>query len=299
MRPVLRTLLVTAIALLALPALATAAPTATRGIVVQRDARGGTVVLARSGHGLRRVRIVSHKRLAMGTLVRIHGSRVSVFGSTGTAVVQGVAAAGPAAEIQGTVLAQSATSLTLSVDGFPAGLAIALGTQTIPTLAVGTPVEVHVSLGPDPANANGIVLTLVSLHVEQGDNGHGSGANASDVRAEGAVTALTEAGPAGGATGSITVAGEHGTVTFVIPAGFGATGVVVGDRVEARGTAAATAGAAPTLVRLEGGKNHGDSGDDDNGGDDDGGNGGNGGGSGSFGSGGGSGSGSGGSSGNN
>jgi hypothetical protein len=57
-------------------------------------------------------------------------------------------------------------------------------------------------------------------------------------------------------------------VTFALPAGFGPTGAVVGDKVEARGTPAATAGGLPTLVRLEGGSNEqGHSGDDD--GDDD------------------------------
>ena len=47
----------------------------------------------------------------------------------------------------------------------------------------------------------------------------------------------------GGADGSITIDGEHGVVTFVIPAGFGATGVMVGDEVEAKGTASTTPGA--------------------------------------------------------
>ena len=56
----------------------------------------------------------------------------------------------------------------------------------------------------------------------------------------------------GGADGSITIDGEHGVVTFVIPAGFGATGVMVGDEVEAKGTASTTPGAKPTLVRIEG-----------------------------------------------
>ena len=81
------------------------------------------------------------------------------------------------------------------------------------------------------------------------------------------MTAVTEAGPAGGAPGSITVLDEHGPVTFVIPAGFGPTGAVVGGKVEARGTAATTAGGNPTLVRLEGSGDHqnndsGDSGDE-------------------------------------
>jgi hypothetical protein len=72
----------------------------------------------------------------------------------------------------------------------------------------------------------------------------------------------------GGAGGSITIDGEHGVVTFVIPAGFGATGVKPGDDVEAKGTASATPGGNPTLVRLEGGNNDdnsGNSGGDDSG----------------------------------
>jgi hypothetical protein len=166
----------------------------------------------------------------------------------------------PSAELRGTVLVQTASTLQVSVAGFPAGLTIALGTQTIPALAVGTPIEARVSLGPDPANPAGIVLTLVSLHVENGDTAQGA-PSATCVKAEGQVTAVTEAGATGGAPGSISILGEHGSVTFVIPAGFGPTNAVVGDQVEARGTASATPGDNPTLVRLEGaGDHHGDSG---------------------------------------
>jgi hypothetical protein len=264
MRHLLRTLLVALVAALALPALAAATPPGTSGVVVQRDDRGGATVLARSGHALRRLRIVSHHRLALGTVVRIRGSRVAVLGSSTTGTVQGVPAAGPSFELSGTVLAQSATQLALRVDGFPSGLAIRLGNATIPTLPVGTPVEVRVSLGPDPANPNGVVLTLAALHVED----HAAPAQgAFDVRAEGAVTALVEPGPAGGANGSITIAGEHGIVTFTIPAGTGPTGVSVGDRVEARGSDDGSPGATPILSRLEGTHDHsghGRSGDDGN-----------------------------------
>ena len=82
---------------------------------------------------------------------------------------------------------------------------------------------------------------------------------------------MTEAGGIGFDPGSITIMGEHGSVTFVIPAGFGPTGVVVGDKVEARGTPAATLDGQPTLTRLESKSDHSGSG---NGGDegDDGGN---------------------------
>ena len=67
----------------------------------------------------------------------------------------------------------------------------------------------------------------------------------------------------GGTDGSITIDGEHGVVTFVIPAGFGATGVKPGDDVEAKGTASATPGGNPTLVRLEGGNNNDEAGNND------------------------------------
>jgi hypothetical protein len=163
------------------------------------------------------------------------------------------------AEVRGTVLSQDATTLRLNVPGFPAGLAIALGGKTIPVLAVNTPVEARVALGPDPSNPNAIVLTLVSLHVEdnQGDEQHGD-----FVKAEGNVTAVTEAGAQ---PGSITIDGEHGVVTFVIPVGFGPTGVVIGDEVEAKGTPAATPGGQPTLVRLESNHDSGGSGSGDDG----------------------------------
>jgi copper(I)-binding protein len=169
----------------------------------------------------------------------------------------------PTAELHGTVLSQDAAVLRLTVPGFSAGLAIALVPgQTIPALPVGTPVDVRVSIGPGPGGV-GIVLTLVSLQAEQSNSNQQGGGDGSFVKADGQITALTEAGPVGGAAGSLTVLGEHGSVTFVIPAGFGPTGAVVGDTVEARGTASTTAGGNPTLVKLEGGgDNQGDSSDD-------------------------------------
>jgi hypothetical protein len=301
MRHLSRVLLAAAVAALAVPALASAAPAATNGTVVQRDARGGALVLATQNGALQRVQLSNPNRFAMGSVVQVRGSSVRVLGHSHRARVHGVvlhrgdgsyslAADGtvlsvnsatpppvgqqvtatvqvgptalscnhshvhvddtqaPSAEVRGTVLSQDATSLRLSVFGFASGLTIALGGQTIPTLAAGTQVEARVSLGPDPANPNGIVLTLVSLRVDDNNDGPAHG---TFVKAEGQVTAVTEAGPTGGAAGSITIAGEQGDVTFVIPAGFGATGVAVGDEVEAKGTAAATAGGQPTLVRLE------------------------------------------------
>jgi hypothetical protein len=92
------------------------------------------------------------------------------------------------------------------------------------------------------------MLSLVSLRIDDDNEHHGDLAGA-NVKAEGAVTQVMEATPT--AAGSITIDGEHGIVTFAIPIGFGATGVMVGDDVEAWGTAA-VAPALPTLVRLEG-----------------------------------------------
>jgi len=315
-----RALLLAALAALAVPALANAATTSTRGIVVQRDAAAGSLVLASKGGVLHRIQVTSPRRFTMGAVLQVRGSKISVVGRSRSATVRGVVmrrsrhayalagngavlavatptppAAGqqvtatvqvsptalsdddgdvqvadtsaPSAELHGTVLSQDASTLRINVNGFPAGLAIALAGQTIPTLAVGTPIEARVTLGPDPANPAGIVLTLVSLHADSGGNGQGGGEHGSSVKAEGQVSAIAEAGAAGGAPGSITILDEHGPVTFVIPAGFGPTGAIVGAKVEAHGTPAATAGGAPTLVRLEvaGGDQGDDSGDDDGG----------------------------------
>jgi hypothetical protein len=307
MRNLSRFLVAAAVVALAAPAMASAAQTGTaktgtRGTVVQRDARAGAVVLATRSGDLQRVKLAKPNRLAMGAVVQVRGSKVSVVGRSRKAKVHGVvvrrnrhsyALAGngsvlaintatppPAgqqitatvqvtptelsdddgdvevddheaasAKVRGTVLSQDASTLRLSVAGFPSGLAIALGGKTIPTLAVGTAVKARVALGPDPANANGVVLTLVRLKVENGEHGDHRG---SCVKAEGEVTALVEAGAAGGAPGLITIADEDGSVTFVIPAGFGPTDAAVGDEVEAKGTAATTPGGQPTLVKLEG-----------------------------------------------
>jgi hypothetical protein len=326
MRHLTRIVALAAVAAFAVPAMASAAPVAKRGIVVQRDVRGGAVVLATNSGSLLRVSLAKPKSLAMGALVQVRGAKVSVLGHSRKAKLHGVvvrrgkhsfALAGngsvlavasasppatgavvsttvqvtpnalsnddgqcqvesdqaPSAELRGTVLSQDATTLRLTVNGFPAGLTIALGTQTIPALAVGTPVEARVMLGPDPSNPDAIVLTLVSLRVEDGQQGDHRGGHHGDhgsfVKAEGQVTNVVEAGDTGGAPGSITVAGEHGDVTFVIPAGFGPTGVMLGDQVEARGTAGATPTDQPTLVRLEshsGDNSQGDGGSDNGGG---------------------------------
>jgi hypothetical protein len=316
MRNLSRILVAAAVAALAVPAVASAAtPIGKRGTIVQRDARAGAIVIASRSGKLQRVKLAKPNRLAMGAIVVVRGSKVSIVGRSSKATVHGVvlrrsrhsyALAGggsvlaintttpptagqqitatvqvtpsqlsdddgqvevdnadtPSAEVRGTVLSQDATTLKLAVNGFPSGLVIALGGQTIPVIPVGTPVEAKVALGPDPANPNAIVLTLVSLRVENGDNG---GDNGSFAKAEGQVTALVEAGAAGGLPGSITIADEHGSITFVIPAGFGPSGAVIGDEVDAKGTASTTPGGQPTLVRLEvdgdNGDNNGSNGD--------------------------------------
>jgi hypothetical protein len=315
MRSLSRVLIAVAVGALVAPALAGAAatPGGTRGVVVQRDAKAGVVVIATSSGSLKRIAMAKPTKFAMGTVLKVVGGKVTAVGHVHKAKLRGVVmrrhvrsfslngngsvlavtsptppAAGQqvtttvqvtptalddddgddqvndaqvaSAEIHGTVLSQDATKLRLTVTGFPAtGLAIGLGTMTIPVLTPGTPVEVRVALGPDPANPDGVILTLVSLRVEDNHNGQ-QNEHGDFVKAEGTVTAVMEAGAMGGADGWITIDGEHGVVTFAIPAGFGATGVVVGDEVEAKGTASATPGANPTLVRIEGGHDNSGSG---------------------------------------
>ena len=193
-------LVASVIAALALPAMASAAPHGMRGVVVQRDAHAGVVVLATNGGALQRVKVAKPNRLAMGTVVRVLGSKVSVVGHSHKAKLHGVVvrrnrhsfalagndsvlavastsppAAGdqvtttvavgatqlsdndgechvdndhaPFARLRGTVLGQTATTLTLSVPGFPMGLPIAIGTVQIPALAVNTPVKARVIAG--------------------------------------------------------------------------------------------------------------------------------------------------------
>ena len=318
MRTLSKVLVAVAFAALAAPALAGAAQTArTHGIVVQRDAKAHVVVVATRNGTLQRIHMAKPNTLAMGTVLQVVGTKVSVVGHVHKAKLRGVvvrrhrhsfALAGngsvlgvtsptpPApgeqvtatvqvtpteldddngdeqvnqdqvanAEVRGTVMSQSPTELRLNVTGFPLGLAIALvSTQPIPAIPVGTPVEARVALGPD-ASGNGVVLTLVSLRLD--DNGQNNDQQHGDfVKAEGKVMAVTEAGAL---PGSITIEDEHGLVTFIIPVGFGPTGVVVNDEVEAKGTPGPAATDQPTLVRLEskggGGDNNGGSG---NGGD--------------------------------
>jgi uncharacterized membrane protein YgcG len=321
MRTLSKVLVAVAFAALAAPALAGAAQTArSHGIVVQRDAKAHVVVIAKGNGALQRIHVARPNTLAMGTVLQVTGTKVSVVGHVHKAKLRGVvvrrhrhsfALAGngsvlgvtsptpPApgaqvtatvqvtptelddddgneqvnqdevanAEVRGTVLSQSATQLRLTVAGFPLGLAIALGGQTIPTIPVGTPVEARVALGPVPGNPDAVVLTLVSLRLD--DNGENNDEHHHDfVKAEGKVMAVTEAGAL---PGSITIAGEHGLVTFIIPVGFGPTGVVMGDEVEAKGTPGPTATDQPTLVRLESKHDDGDdNGGSGNGGDDEG-----------------------------
>jgi hypothetical protein len=306
MRTLSKILVAVAVGALASPALAGAATKpGTRGIIVQRDARAGVVVVATPSGSLVRVKFAKPMRLAMGSVVKVHGAKVAVVGHSHRAKLRGVvvrrhhksfALAGngsvvavtsptpPAAgeqvtatvqvtptaldddngdeqvdngqvgsvEVRGTFASATATTLTLMVPGFPTGLAIGITGQTLPAIAAGTPVEARVSLAPDPSSTlGGVLLTLVSLHVE-GNNQGGGNEHGGFVKAEGMVTNVIEAGTTVGSDpGSITIQGEHGMVTFVIPAGFGPTGVVKGNFVEAKGTPAATLDGQPTLVRLE------------------------------------------------
>jgi uncharacterized membrane protein YgcG len=309
MRMLYGLLIASIVTALAAPALASAASNGTRGVVVQRDARGGAVVIATKNGSLQRVKFAKPNRLKMGTVLQVSGAKVAVVGHTHKAKLHGVVvrrnkhsfalagndavlavasttppAAGDqvtttvqvgdtqlsdndgechvddngaaSARVRGTVLTQDATTLVLAVPGFPAGLPIAIGSVPVPALAPGTAVKARVALGPDPNNAGGIVLNLVSLRIDDGqgggEHGHQLGAN---VKAEGRVTAVVEAGAM---PGSITIDGEHGTVMFAIPVGFGTTGAMVGDEVEAWGTAGATPADPPTLVRLEGSGGGGD-----------------------------------------
>ena len=90
MRYLTRIVALAAVAAFAVPAMASAAPVAKRGIVVQRDVRGGAVVLATPSGGLLRVSLAKPKSLAMGSLVRVSGTKVSVLGHRHKAKVRGV-----------------------------------------------------------------------------------------------------------------------------------------------------------------------------------------------------------------
>ena len=106
--------------------------------------------------------------------------------------------------------------------------------STVPALAPGTPVEARVTLGPDPANPDAIVLTLVAAPRRGRPNGDRS-TTVTRVKAEGQVTAVTEAGAAGAmrVDRSRSRASTARSRSSFRP-GFGATGVIVGDEVEAR-----------------------------------------------------------------
>ena len=90
MTRLVRAFLLAALAAFALPALANAAPATTRGIIVQRDAATGTVVVASSSGVLHRVAVASPASLQMGTLVRVRGSKIKVLGHARSAKVHGL-----------------------------------------------------------------------------------------------------------------------------------------------------------------------------------------------------------------
>jgi hypothetical protein len=305
MRSLSKVLVAVAVGALIAPALAGAAQTPVlRGTVVQRDAKAGVVVVANKSGKLTRVKVAKPNKLAMGSVLRIVGTKVTVVGHVHRAKLHGVvvrrhvhsfalagngsvlAVASPAppaagaqvtttvqvtpnalddnghaqvnddqvpdAELRGVVASLDTTSIGLTVTGFADGLTIAIGKVVIPpTVMVGSSVEVHVALTPVPGNPAVVGLTLVSIHLEDDDNDNEEHHHGGQVRAEGIVTDLVEAGALGGENGLITIMGEHGSVTFVIPAGFGPSGVMLKDEVEARGNPGATLDTQPTLTRLE------------------------------------------------
>ena len=90
MRNLSRLLVLAALAALALPAMASAAPSRKRGIVVQRDARGGAVVLAmHSGNAhAGQAREAQPPRDGVARAGQRH--RVSVVGHSHTAKLRGM-----------------------------------------------------------------------------------------------------------------------------------------------------------------------------------------------------------------
>jgi hypothetical protein len=320
MRTLSKVLVAVAVGALVAPALAGAAQTPVmRGTVVQRDAKAGIVVVAGKSGKLTRVKVAKPNKLAMGSVLRIVGTKVTVVGHVHRAKLHGVVvrrhvhsfalagngsvlavtsptppAAGaqvtttvqvmpnalddnghaqvnddqvPSAELRGTVAMLTPTTITLTVGGFADGLTIAIGNVALPVGVVqGASVEAHVALTPVPGNPLVVGMTLTSIHLEDDEN-QNEEHHGGQVRAEGIVTALVEAGTApDGEAGSITIMGEHGSVTFVIPVGFGPSGVMLNDKVEARGNPATTGDTQPTLTRLE---TKSDNSGPGNGGDDD------------------------------
>ena len=74
-------LVAVAIGALAAPALAGAAQTpGTRGIVVQRDAKAGVVVIASKSGKLLRIKMAQPGKVAMGTVLRVVGTKVTIVG---------------------------------------------------------------------------------------------------------------------------------------------------------------------------------------------------------------------------
>ena len=89
MRNLSRLLMAAALVALAVPALASAAPT-TRGVVVQRDTRAGAIVLATQSGTLARVQSSSPSRFSMGDVVQLSGSKLRLLGHSHRARVHGV-----------------------------------------------------------------------------------------------------------------------------------------------------------------------------------------------------------------
>src|SRR4029077_10783342 len=91
MRTLSKVLLAVAFAALAAPALAGAAQTPrTHGIVVQRDAKAHVVVIAKGNGALQRIHVARPNTLAMGTVLQVTGTKVSVVGHVHKAKLRGV-----------------------------------------------------------------------------------------------------------------------------------------------------------------------------------------------------------------
>ena len=85
-------LIAIAVGALTAPALAGAAASApgTRGVVVQRDAKAHVVVIATRSGSLVRVNFARPNKLAMGTVLKLVGSKVTIVGHVHKAKLRGV-----------------------------------------------------------------------------------------------------------------------------------------------------------------------------------------------------------------
>ena len=92
MRSLSRILIAIAVGALVAPALASAAasPSGMRGVVVQRDAKAGVVVIATRTGSLKRIAMAKPGKFAMGTVLKVVGGKVTVVGHVHKAKLRGV-----------------------------------------------------------------------------------------------------------------------------------------------------------------------------------------------------------------